>query len=221
MRRNPKARGYTLIEAAVVLGIVAVITTAAYASLAAMRPRASLAGTASEITGLLYNARQNSLATGNHTVVMVFPGQANGEGGVGRVVAYEDPSLRFFSAASAVNFGNWDGSRTPQVQGANLIGAVDLPPGVLFGLGGATAPALPAPYDAVTASACNFCSTTGDARGAVVFDSRGSARFYSSTGTPLSLVAGTLAVTGQPTIPGYQMVLITPTTGAVRPYDRG
>jgi prepilin-type N-terminal cleavage/methylation domain-containing protein len=221
MRRNPNARGYTLIEAAVVLGIVAVVTAAAYASLSAMRPRASLAGTASEITGLLYNARQNSLATGNHTVVMVFPRQANGDGGVGRVVAYEDPTLRFFSAASAVNFGNWTGSRNPQVQGANLIGSVDLPPGVVIGLGSAGAPALPAPYDAVTASECNFCSTSGDGRGAVVFDSRGAARFFSSTGTTLSLTAGTLAVTGYPTIQGYQMFLITPTTGAVRPYDRG
>lgn len=221
MTRERHFQGFTMIELAVVLAIVAAIAAIAYPSLARMRPRASLTGTAAELAGLLYNARQNSLATGNYTVVMVFPNQANSSGGVGRVVAYEDPTFRFFRSSSALNLGNWDASRNPGAVALNLIGDVDLPRGVAFGLGGATAPTLPAPYASVTALPCNFCSSSGDGRGAIVFDSRGSARFYSAVGAQLSLPAGTLAITGSPDISGYHMLFITPTTGAVRPYVGG
>ena len=220
MTRERNFKGFTMIELAVVLAIVATIAAIAYTSLARMRPRASLTGTAAELTGLLYNARQNSLATGNYTVVMVFPQQANSSGGVGRVVAYEDPTFKFFRSGSALNFGNWDASRNPGTLALNLIGDVDLPRGVSFGLGGAAAPTLPAPYASVSALPCNFCSSSGD-RGAIVFDSRGTARFYSAVGAQLSLPAGTLAITGSPEISGYHMLFITPTTGAVRPYVGG
>lgn len=219
--RARHSHGFTLVEVAVVLGIIAVIAALAFGSLVRARPRATMADASSEIVGILYNARQNALATGNHTIVMFFPQQANRSGGTGRVVAYEDPTFRFFTSAAAVNFGNWDASRDTSLAGTTLLGGIDLPRGIAFGLGGATPPTLPAPYDTVTASACNFCSGSGDGRGAVVFDSRGSARFYSATGAPLALRAGTVAITGSPTVPGYLMLLVTPTTGAVRPHAGG
>jgi prepilin-type N-terminal cleavage/methylation domain-containing protein len=223
-RNGGPPRGFTSIELAVSLAIVLIIGAIAYTSLSRVRPRASLTGTAAEVAGLLYNARQNALATGRHTVVVFLPQQPNSDGGIGRVMAYEDASYRFFSATpspGAASFSTFDGSKAGYVESMNLIGDVDLPRGVTFGLGGATAPTLPAPYDSVAVSACNFCSTSGDGRGAIVFDSRGSARFFSAVGTPVSLLAGTIGLNGSPTIPGYHLLFITPTTGAVRPYVGG
>lgn len=223
-RTGSGSRGFTAIELAIALAIALLIGAIAYTSLARIRPRASLTGTAAEVAGLLYNARQNALATGRHTVVIFLPQQANASGGVGRVIAYEDASFRFFSATpspGAATLATFDGSKAGYVESLNLIGDVDLPRGITIGLGGATAPTLPAPYDGVVVTACNFCSSSGDGRGAVVFDSRGAARFFSAVGTPLSLTAGTVALNAQPNILGYHVLFITPTTGAVRPLVGG
>ncbi len=223
-RNGRRPSGFTAIELAVALTIALLIGAIAYTSLSRVRPRASLTGTAAEVAGLLYNARQNALATGRHTVVIFLPQQPNSSGGVGRVIAYEDATYRFFSATpspGATTLATFDGSKAGYVESLNLIGDVDLPKGITIGLGGATPPTLPAPYDAVTVTACNFCSTSGDGRGAVVFDSRGAARFFPAVGNPVSLIAGTVALNAQPTIKGYHVLFITPTTGAVRPYVGG
>jgi hypothetical protein len=206
---------------AVAMSIAVILAVLAYSSLVRLRPRARLADVTADLTGFIHNARQNALATGHYTIVMFFPQQANSARGVGRVLAYEDTGFQFFSTTPPThpNFHDFDASTTGGIASENLLGSIDLPPGIAFGLGGVSAPTLAAPYSGVAASQCNFCSTTGDGRGAIVFDSRGRARFYSQTDAgPLSLKAGTIAFTGTPDISGYSMLLVSPTTGAVRPY---
>lgn len=213
--------GFTLTEMAVTMLIVAVLATLSYSSLVRMRPRARLADVTADLTGLIYNARQNALATGHYTIVMFFPQQTNSARGVGRVVAYEDSGYRFFSTTLPAhpNFRDFSASSPGGIAAENLLGSIELPMGITMGLGGASTPTLAAPYASVTASMCNFCSTSGDGRGAIVFDSRGRARFYSQADAgPLSLLTGTIAVTGSPEISGFSMLLVSPTTGAVRPY---
>jgi prepilin-type N-terminal cleavage/methylation domain-containing protein len=219
--RMRRAGGFTVLEMVVTVAILAALAALAYPALSLMRPRATFADVSAEVAGLLYNARQNALATGHYTVVMVFPNQANLVGGTGRLVAYEDETFKFMTTTATPRFDGWDASKTAGVAAWNLVGSVELPRGITFGLGGAAAPSLPAPYDAVTATACNFCKAGGDGRGAVVFDSRGRAQFFPQCGPALSLGAGTLALTASPAISGYRLFLITPSTGAVRPYGPG
>jgi prepilin-type N-terminal cleavage/methylation domain-containing protein len=219
--KHPGGHGFTLTEMAVTMAIVVVLAMLGYSSLVRLRPRAKVADVTADLTGLIHNARQNALATGHYTIVMFFPQQANSVRGVGRVVAYEDTGYLFFSTAGPAhpNFNAWDASSTAGVAAENLLGSIELPTGVTFGLGGVPAPTLAAPYSGATASKCNFCSSSGDERGAIVFDSRGRARFYSAADSPpLSLLSGTVAVSGSPDVAGYSMLLISPTTGAVRPY---
>lgn len=216
-----RARGFTLVELAITVGIIAILAALAYNSMSRMRPRATLADASAEVTGLLYNARQNALATGHYTVVMVFPNQANQAGGSGRLVAYEDATFKFMTTTGSPKFDDWDASKGSPVDAWNLVGTVELPRGITVGLGGETAPTMSAPYDTVTVSACNFCKTSADGRGAIVFDSRGRAQFFKQCGPAEAVNAGTLSITGSPTIPGYRLFLITPSTGAVRPYATG
>jgi prepilin-type N-terminal cleavage/methylation domain-containing protein len=216
-----RARGFTLIEMTVVIVILGILVMVGYPSLRRVRPRANLAGTAAELSALLSNARQNALATGNFTVVMVFPNTANKAGGTGRVVVYQDPTFAFLSAASTPNFGTWDATKDSQAASSALIGSLNLPRGITFGFGDATAPTLAAPY-AVTAAGCNFCSTGAGRRGAIVFDARGRARFYRGNDARVDDVpVGTLALTSYPESSGYRLVLVAPATGSVRAHDAG
>jgi prepilin-type N-terminal cleavage/methylation domain-containing protein len=215
-----RARGYTLIEMTLVVVILGILVMLGYPTLKRVRPRANLAGTAAELSALLSNARQNALATGNFTVVMVFPNTANKAGGTGRVVVYQDPAFTFLSASAADNFGGWNASNDSQAGSSALIGSLNLPRGITIGFGDASAPTLDAPY-AITAAGCNFCSSTSPRRGAIVFDARGRARFYSANDTRVNVSVATLALTSYPDSPGYRLILVAPATGSVRAHDAG
>lgn len=211
-------RGFTIIEVAITLAVTAILATVAYTSLARARPRANLMGSATELEAVLRNARQNALSTGRDTVVMVFPQNKNPDGGTGSIITWEDTTHTFFGGTPP-NFASFD----PKALAAtdNLLGKIDLPRGITFGLGGMAAPALEKPYSAIGAGACSFCATGGDGRGAVVFDPQGRARFYSAPGAELPVFGGTVALQGTPNVEGYRLLIISKPGGSVRVLNNG
>ncbi len=216
--RRRGERGFTLIEVAVTMAIVVVLAALAAVGMQRFKPRAGLASTTAELTALLNAARQNALSTGNDTVVMFFTQFGNPLGGTGRVILYEDPSFNFFSSATP-NFGAYDpASPISPNSSSDAFETLDLPRGMSFGFGGLATPTLTAPYNLITAGSCSFCSGSG--KGAVVFDSRGRARFFNANGAPLAVAGGTLALQGSD-VDGYRFVVITSATGSVKAFNRG
>lgn len=218
---NRPGRGFTLIEIAVTLAVVAILAGLAAVGMQRMKPRANLSSTAAQLTALLNGARQNALSTGRNTVVMIFPQFANPGGGTGRVVLYEDGAFNFFSASAAPNFSGYDPANPLASGTLDVLETLDLPREVTFGLGGLAAPTLTAPYNLITAGTCSFCAASGDGRGAVVFDPHGRALFYQGNGAALTVMGGTLALQGPAYMPGHRMVVITTATGSVKAFNNG
>jgi prepilin-type N-terminal cleavage/methylation domain-containing protein len=207
-------RGFTLIEAAVVMAIIVVLGGMAVSSFARQRPRANLNAAASELQSTVHGARQQALATGHDVWVMVFPQFVNGNS-TGRVIVYEDSNFNFIAGgilAAYVPSVLSHGGLSPEVT------TLDLPTGVVFGpvTGQGSAATLPAPLAGVDVTkACSFCSTTGDGRGAIRFDPKGRASFY--TGTVAQTVNGGASMSlNAPEIGKTWTLAITSAAGAVR-----
>jgi prepilin-type N-terminal cleavage/methylation domain-containing protein len=211
-------RGFTLAEMAVTMLIIAVLAALAAIGVQRMRPRASLATTTAELAALLNAARQNALSTGYDTVVMFFTQEPNPRGGTGRVILYEDHTFNFFDGAAATNFGGYTAA-TPisPNSSSDAFETLDLPRGMSFGFGGVAPATLAAPYTLVPVAACSFCAS---GNGAVVFDSKGRARFYNANGVALSVTGGTIALRASD-VTGYRIIVITPTTGSVKAFNLG
>jgi prepilin-type N-terminal cleavage/methylation domain-containing protein len=224
-RRPDPTRGFTLIEMAVVVAIVGVLAALAITSLERSKPRANLSSTSQELHALLRNARLNALATGNPTIVAFFPDFANRRGGVGRVLVLEDAAGTFFVSSSPTNFSNFDpAGETGETE---VLLRLDLPRGIALASGAEAPPSFGAPYDRVTVGACSFCATGGDARGAIRFDSRGRATFFSTAGAPADAWGASLALsmrarrTTDQLGPGVRLFVITASTGSVKSFARG
>ena len=216
MRRHPRTqRGFTLIELAVVMAIVAVLAMLGVSNLWRFRPRARLADASNELVALLHGARQRALSTGNDVVVMVFPAFA-GPNGTGRILVYEDGDFTVLTPAAVPNLASYVPGVLSHGPTSDVIATFDVPPGVLIAASTATPPALVAPYAGVPVNVdCSFCAGTGtDRRGAIRFDSRGRAFLYATSGPPLTDSAGTLSLT-TPETGGQRTLLVTAGTGSV------
>ncbi|MBK9516517.1 MAG: prepilin-type N-terminal cleavage/methylation domain-containing protein [Anaeromyxobacter sp.] len=193
MRRDRRARGFTLIEMMVVVALIGILAALAYAGFAGQKRRQRLTGTTVEFQALLFGARQTALANGTQVVLMVFPDHVNTLGGTGRFVLYEDADLDFFSAAAGVNFGGFDPAAPA---GAGPRGVVletyDLPDGLVVGppSGLGVAAVMPAPFAGIAVNVdCSFCTGAGR-RGAIAFQPLGTASFHDDNGPPLDLPFG-------------------------------
>ncbi len=218
MTQDRTQRGFTIIEAMVVLSIIAILAALALPSLFRQRPRANLAAATAELQSLVHGARQQALATGHDVWVIVFPEFVSSDG-TGRVVVYEDGNYDF-SIPSSPGGVDLDGivPGTPaSASRSRVVTTMDLPAGVTFGTDGTGPSTLPAPLAGIDLTqGCSFCGTLTDHRGAIRYDSRGRASFYGRAGVPLVTTGGALNLTSTPTISGQRTLVVTPITGTVR-----
>jgi prepilin-type N-terminal cleavage/methylation domain-containing protein len=221
-----RARGFTLIEMMTVVGIIAIVATMAALSLSRARPRANLAGVTVDLQALIHSARQQALVSGNDVVVLFFPGYSPESDVVGRVVVYEDGDHDFFDDAAAVNFA---GDKLGAGAKSEIVTSLDLPAPVRFGpaagMGGTAKLAVPLANIPVNAD-CTFCDGAGaDRRGALVFDSRGRARFYAKNGAPLAVEGGSVSLEVPALGAGgknqVRTLAVVGSTGAVRAFNNG
>jgi len=209
-RSRSTARGYSLIELAVVVALIAILAGLAIRSLSSGRPRASLAGAALELQTFLHQARQTALADAKPVAVLIFPNYQY-KTQIGRVILYQDGNGDFFKGGT-VNFPAYDPAKFTTGPNSSVIDSYDLPAGVVVGGGGA---ALVAPYADIPIGSCSFCTD----RGAVRFDERGSATFWSGTGqvgTSVSPSGQSLSLqTTDPATPGQVTFVVTAGSGSV------
>ena len=212
-----RARGFTMVEVMTVVGIAAVLAVLAYSSFSRLRPRARLADASNELVALVHGARQHALATGNDVVVMVFP-QYAGPDSTGRVVVYEDGDFALFGATSTPNFAGYDPAVAVAGPRSDVLVTYDLPRTVVVGpaTGAGTGTAMPAPLAGIPIDVdCSFCATGGDRRGAIRFDARGRASFFSGNGLPIAnQLGGTLSLAA-PEVDGQRTLVVTAGTGSV------
>ncbi len=216
--RNP--RGFTVVELVVTLAIALVLGALAWSNLWRLRPRAQLADASSEVAALLHGARQQALASGHDVVVMLFPLYANGSG-TGRIIVYEDGDFSFLSGTGNPNFGGYDPAQQRTGPSGSIASTYDLPSSVLIGPsdGAGASSSLPAPLSSIPINLdCSFCQTSGDRRGAIRFDPRGRAFFYSAVagnGQPaVGIQGGSFSLTS-PDTNGQRTVIVTSGTGSV------
>jgi len=192
-----RARGFTLMEMVVVLGLIAIITAMTYGASVKQQHAPRITSAILDLRGLFAHARQEALATGRDVVVMVFPDFQNPSRGTGRVISYMDGDGTFFSNAGAVNFAGYDPTGTATGPNSEVLQVLDLDLGTAFGpaTGQGTGVTLAAPFALLPVDAdCTFCAGA-PRRGAVVFDHAGRASFRSANGPPLvAPVGGSLTV---------------------------
>lgn len=228
-RPASSARGFTLVEMMTVVGIIAVVSTLAAVSISRARPRANLAGAASDLQALIHGARQQALVSGNDVAVLFFPGYSPEADVVGRVVVYEDGDHDFFDDAAAVNFAAYKPGDLGAGAKSEILSTLDLPSPVRIGpaAGMGAAAVLPAPLAAVPVNLdCTFCEgDKDDRRGALVFDARGRARFYSKNGAPLAVDGGSVSLEVPDLGAGgknqVRTLAVVGSTGAVRALNNG
>jgi type II secretory pathway pseudopilin PulG len=205
----------------VVIAIIGVIAALAVTNMRRGRPRATFGGAGDEVQALLHAARLQALAAGHSVVVMLYPSYASGAGGTGRIIVIEDQSGTFFVDAAVPNFKDYLPSKAafgaPTTQQPTVY---DLPIGVVFGPAtGRPLGALPEPLATVKVDkACTFCSTT-TARGAIRFDEKGRATFYTGNGAAASVGSGASFTLSSTEVSGTRTLVVTTGTGAVLSYS--
>ncbi|OFX24673.1 MAG: hypothetical protein A2V77_15740 [Anaeromyxobacter sp. RBG_16_69_14] len=192
------------------VAIAAILGALAYDGMSRTRPRANFNGVSAELQSLVHFARLHALAEGVSVAVLVYP-QYRGEGSQGRIIVYQEstnPAWSLFNTAAALNFDNYDpavlAAAAPPAPDlpATIVTTLDLSSGVNFGPDvGLAVAALPFPYNGITTNvACSFCNAGGTGtranRGAIVFNSRGQASFYSAAGNALAVQGGSLSICG-------------------------
>lgn len=221
MTKNLHAeRGVTLLELVVVVAIIAIIGTVVLVNVTRATPRATLASATVDLQGLIHGARQAALASGHDMIVMLFPEREDDR--PPRVVVIEDPSFSFMSGGDAIDFDGYDPEALRYPVGGR-VEYLDLPAGVEVGPATGLGSELPPPLDTIEVrSACSFCSTEApdNRRGAIRFDPRGAATFYSENGTKRPSGVGASFTLTDPRVGQRNTFVILSSTGLVQVEQR-
>ena len=182
--RRAAERGITLIELMVVLAIVGILAALTITSVARGRPRARLDVAAKALQAAMGAARQRALGSGRDVVVAFYTRTVTSQG-TGRLVVYFDGAGGFASgAATAPNptLCTFDPVTLATVAPNEVLDSFDLPLSLVFASPTAvTALEFPDTTVPVPVGGCSFCDV-GTGAGAIRFDSRGQASFFSTCG---------------------------------------
>jgi prepilin-type N-terminal cleavage/methylation domain-containing protein len=208
-----KNRGFTIVELATVVAIVAALLALGYPIMRRARPRVELAGLGTELQSLMNRARLEAMSRGRDVSVIFYPAAVTPTG-VGRILVVADEAGGFMAGAAPA--GNLDYCTMTPGRPVETLNLVDLPSGVRLAAPSRTQ-AFPFPFSVVPAplAGCSFC--TGAVPGGVRFDSRGRASFFGDCGVALDLPnGGSVAVTNAD-LSGSRVVAILP-PGSVRTF---
>ncbi len=221
MKRAPVAtpRGFTLLEVAITVAILGVLVALSWSSYSHTRPRARLSATAADLHALIHGARQQALATGREVSVLVYPAQSTGSG-TGRVVEYLDMKGGFMTGTAPPGYPTFCtfNPGAPAAPDPNdILDSVEIPMQVTIAPP-ANPVALTFPYNVPQpTTGCSFCAGT-PSMGAIRFDARGRATFFSTCGTPgVFPTGGSISLTSAD-LAGSRVLAVTP-NGSVRVFD--
>jgi prepilin-type N-terminal cleavage/methylation domain-containing protein len=206
-----RARGFTLIEMMVVVGLIAVGVALVAWGFGAQKEREKLRSATLELRGALTQARQTALTSGNRVAVLFFPnGFRSAERALGEAdsrtgyVIYEDgePSgAGLFDAGAPVNFDAFDPMSPRQGPNSRVVDVMEMPFLVSIGPPGGWAgkKGPMGAYPGITLDdPCAFCTGAGR-RGAIVFEPLGTVSFYDRNGPPLGLAGAAVSLTARDT----------------------
>lgn len=221
VNRVPAAepRGFTLLEVAITVAILGVLVALSWSGYSKTRPRAKLAATATDIHALIHGARQQALATGHDVSVLFYPAQATGSG-TGRVVEYLDMAGGFMTNTAPPGYPSFC-TYDPGAAGAqapnDVLDTVEIPRQVAIAPP-ANPVALTFPYNVPQpTTGCSFCGASPN-MGAIRFDSRGRATFFSTCGVPGAFPNGGSISLTSAELAGSRVLAVTP-GGSVRIFD--
>lgn len=190
-----RASGFTLLEVMIVVAILGVLTALSVVTFDAMGKRGALQNAAFDLQSTLSSSRTRAMSRG-YPVWVVFYANANRKGqtgGAGAFMVVEDSGSFYVRNPAAIYSLELKTDDLSDVSSVYFLD--DYSKKVRFGVLKAGRVGLfGAPFSALAAQTCSFCTDAGSLRGAIGFLPDGGARFYNGSGTAVSGTNHTLAL---------------------------